>query len=208
MGWGGSVQAMIHTLRANKDLLRKRKVLFERDRTYGQVKKRYIKASAGIIKGPSASQSDLKKIRERIARQRKKEIIITAFTTIITITIVVIGVHLLYKNTVSQNLQKWKGKEVDLKRQRAKEYKTNIEEGLKKMEAGNYFFAIGNFSEALNNIPNDSLAEYQRAYAYCLLCKTEKKGCERANELVNTLCLKYPESLTYDILKSNFLKKY
>ncbi|AEV33946.1 hypothetical protein Oweho_2991 [Owenweeksia hongkongensis DSM 17368] len=208
MGWGGSAQAMIHTLRANKDLLRKRKILFERDRTFGEIKKRYTKASAGILKAPSPSQSDLKKIRDRIVKQRKKEIIITVIATIISTTIITIGIHLIYTNLVSQNLQKWEEKEVYYKRQQSEEYKTNIKEGLEKMEAGNYFFAIGNFSEALDNAPNDSLAEYHLAYAYCLLCKIEKKGCSRAFRLVEELSLKHPKNLHYPLLEVNYLQSH
>ncbi len=208
MGWGGSAQAMIHTLRANKDLLSKRKILFKRDRTFGEIKKRYTKASAGILKSPSPSQADLKKIRERIVKQRKKQIIITVLATIISTVVVTVGIHLIYKNLVSQNLQKWEAKDVYYKRQQAEEYKINIKEGLEKMEAGNYFIAIGNFSEALDNAPNDSLAEYQLAYAYCLLCKIEKKGCSRAFRLVEELSLKHPKNLHYLLLEVNYLQRH
>lgn len=206
MGWGGSVQTMINTLKANNDLLAKRKILFERDKTFGSTRKRYTKASAGILKGPTATPADLRKIRDRVVKQRKREVLTTAMITLFVVVIVSTGVHILYGNYVSQNLNERKQNQVNQEVQQPQEYKANMEEGLQKMEAKNYFFAVGNFSEALNKVPNDSLAEYQLAYAYCLLCKIEQKGCDRANRLVERFSHKYPRNPYYELLKANYLQ--
>jgi len=74
MPGGGSVLAMIQSLRNNKNLLRKRG-LFNRERSIYERKKEYYRAGKTKLDFKTVSKEELLIIRKRIIKQRKLELL-------------------------------------------------------------------------------------------------------------------------------------
>ncbi len=72
MSFGGSVQAMVTSLKNNAMLLRKRSI-FKRERSFLNLKDAYFKASKGTILSQILSSEELKAIRTKVIALQKKE---------------------------------------------------------------------------------------------------------------------------------------
>lgn len=205
MGWGGSVQTMLNTLKANKELLHKRKKYFGREPRFGKIRKRYEKASKALINKEKPSEYVLDQIREKLRKDRKRAILTTVVISIITTTAILILVFAFYKNyTFKMELEKLQSEEIK-QIQNLRAYNKEMQLGQNQIENGDFFFAAGSFERALAKIPNDSSAQYQLAYSYCLLCAKKEKGCHKANDLIEDLIEEHPRSIQYEMLKSNYL---
>lgn len=207
MGWGGSVQTMINTLKANKALLKRRKKLFEREPQYGKIKRRYTKASEALRNAELPNEEVLSQIRQKLKKDRKREVLIKSLSAFLVTFFTLVLCYSFYRNlTYKQELKHTQSLKTQQDR-RLRAYRENMQIGKNQMQNHDYFFAVGSFSQALRSLPNDSLAEYQLAYAYCMLCKTKSKGCDKANEVVDDLIVKHPDANQYHLLKSNYLQK-
>jgi hypothetical protein len=72
MSFGGSVQAMVTSIKNNAMLLRKRSI-FKRERSFLNLKDAYFKASKGTILSQILSSEELKAIRTKVIALQKKE---------------------------------------------------------------------------------------------------------------------------------------
>ncbi len=71
MGGGGSIQGMITSLKNNRKLLRKKR-LFRPEKTFLRIKKEYIKSAEGELNLKNATGRQLRDIRVKVLKRRKK----------------------------------------------------------------------------------------------------------------------------------------
>ncbi|MDY7395054.1 hypothetical protein UMM65_07360 [Aureibaculum sp. 2210JD6-5] len=203
MGGEGSMQSMITILRNNRNLLRK-KSIFKRERTFISTRKEYYKAAKGKIDIKNASKQDLKILRERIIKQRKRENI-RAWVVTFSILLPII-VFILYS---SNETRKDKTKSIENQKEmylneHFNEYSYFLEEGDKWIEKRHWNNAIYRYQQAVKLFPNEFEANYRLALAYSYNCKFEKKDCETGKKLTHRLLKNYSEDKGLQELKIDF----
>ena len=109
MSFGGSVAAMIATLKNNRLMLGERY-------TYFDAKKNYLRATKGMkITYREATKEELQLVREKIKKQKKTDRIRVGVVLLFVTPIIVIGVYQaisLSKEKISINNQRIKKKDI------------------------------------------------------------------------------------------------
>jgi len=181
MGGGGSIQGMITALRNNKNLLSKRKSLYEKDKR----KNINYSISGGLDCDIEASEEQLQEIRQRIQKRNKRKKIINSL--IITISLLFVF-YLSYLNSKKEVINQSFVVETKAKE---KTYKNYIQYGDTWMEEKKYNAAIYNYQKAVELAPNDYHAHYRLALANSYNCIYEKLNCSKVNQILNELIEKF-----------------
>ena len=203
---GGSIQNMLNSLKTNKNMLSERKGFFKKRFNYAELRK-YYKESTTAIGGKEASPEDLEKIRislrKKIKNDKRRSIILTSFITLA----VAFGLTYVFNIKSIEKVRHGSKKATKVEMEVIDLYHKNMKLGLKKYKKKDWFFAVGNFKEALRINPNDTIAEYYLTKSYCLACKYKNQTCDFANEWINAMETKYPNSKRYPFLKKKYLEK-
>jgi hypothetical protein len=181
MGWGGSVQSMITSLRNNKNLLPKRKSLYEKD------KRKNIKYSIsdGLNCNIEATEEQLLEIRTRIQKRNKRKRIIN--TLIISISAMFV-LYFSYLNSSKEVIiQTTVPETVDDE----EVYLNYIKYGNTWLDDKKWKAAVYNYQKAVDLAPNDYHAQYRLALAYSYYCSNENLKCEEGSLLLNELITKF-----------------
>ena len=182
MSWGGSVQGMITSLRNNKNLVPKRKSLYEKD------KKKNINysISEGLNCDIEATEEQLLEIRTRIQKRNKRKRILNSF--IITISIVFV-LYLIYSNSSKEVLIQSTAVIETVNDEQV--YLNYIKYGDTWLEDKKWKAAIYNYQKAVDLAPNDYHSQYRLALAFSYHCTHEKINCEDGRQLLNELITKF-----------------
>jgi len=204
MGGEGSMQAMNTILRNNRNLLRK-KSMFKRDQSFFKARKEYLKAANGEIDFKKISKSELRKIREKVIKERKFENLrVWMITLAILIPIIVFGVYISNQFKI-ENEQHFEQEQLIIAEhqfdKKMDSYDFFIEEGDKWIEKKNWRNAIYQYNNAVKVFPKKYEANYRLALAYSYNCKFENKDCEKGNRLVDRLLKVAPNDKDLRILK-------
>ncbi len=191
MGGGGSIQGMITSLRNNKNLLSKRKSLYEKDK----LKNTKYSISEGLNCDIKATEEQLLEIKTRIQKRNKRKKIINSL---------IIGLSILFVLYVSYlNSKKEVINQKTLVESKAKEktYKNYIQYGDTWLEEKKYNAAIYNYQKAVDLAPGNYDAQYRLALAYSYYCIFENFNCSKGNQLLNELIAKFGSNPELEYLK-------
>jgi tetratricopeptide (TPR) repeat protein len=198
MGGGGMAQAMINSLRQNKNLLGKRKTIYTR-------KKDKIKPRSKKINIP-----ELNLIQKRaIQAAQKKEQLFAKKKALKTLTLVIGLIIILFvviANIPFQSKILPESKPIKTEINTVYDFNKNMNMGLAHMQIKQWFFAIGYFEKAITINPNNKELQYQLALAYCSLCFYENKACKAAHLVLNSNTNGDINRSDYEMLQLNCLK--
>jgi len=200
-GGGGSILAMIQTLRNNKALLGKRKSYFKRSSNYTVYNKTYRKKLNSFGNRKPLSEEEVDKVRKKFQLIKRRNNRITA--SLFTIAALIIGYG--FYSILSQKHSFQKSKErintVIYSKLKPQPYRDQMKLGILKMKEKDYFMASGNFKKALIHQPNDLMAEYFLTKAYYSLCITKGQACEIAKTKVIENRNKFPNEYRFQYLE-------
>jgi predicted Zn-dependent protease len=182
MSWGGSVQGMITSLRNNKNLVPKRKSLYEKDKR----KNINYAISEGLNCNIEATEEQLLEIRTRIQKRNKRKRILNSF--IITISVVFV-LYLSYVNSLKEVLVQPTAVIETVNDEQV--YLNYIKYGDTWFEDKKWKAAIYNYQKAVDLAPNDYQAQYKLVIAYSYHCTYENINCEEGSQLLNELITKF-----------------
>lgn len=190
-GGGGFMQAMINSLRDNKNLISKRKSFAER-------RKDYLTSYSKLkITPEKATKEQIETVRKIINTQKKivkrNTIIILLLTSPLLFYTIYFGIDLFQSPnpTISSIKQK----------ENTTKYNFYIEDGDKMINNKKWNNAIFQYNMALEIFPNELDAQYRLALAYSYKCKYKNESCLTADSLVNRLYNYYPNNLEIKELK-------
>ncbi|MGB0888579.1 MAG: hypothetical protein ACPGSL_10685 [Vicingaceae bacterium] len=184
MSWGGSVAAMIQSLKNNKALLGKRY-------TYFDAKKDYLIAYKGLeISNRRATPEQLKAIKALIRKQKKAERLRVTIALCIISPFIIFGTYKFIKSLDSEVAQH----EVVVKKKNVDKYLFHIDDGDYMLSKGKWNNAIFQYTRASEIFPNEYDAQYRLALAYSYKCKYTGDACGRSDSLVNRLLEHFPDN--------------
>ncbi len=192
MAGEGSIQAMINSLRNNKNLLRKRSI-FKKERTFLSTKKEYYKAAQGEFDLKKATKEELKTLREKIIKQRKIENRKSwSIVLAVMISLVLILINATYK-TNKKEIERIETAKDNYLIEHINDYIYYLEEGDKWIEKKNWNNATYRYEQAVKLFPEEYEANYRLALSYGYSCSYKNKNCEKGRRLTNQLLKLYPE---------------
>ena len=190
MGGGGSIQGMITSLKNNRKLLRKKR-LFRPEKTFLRIKKEYIKSAKGELNLKNATGRQLRDIRVKVLKRRKKNefVRIVIFISFISVFSLIAYDYIKSSKALNELNEK---RELKLK---SDQYYSLIAEGDEWLKTRKWHNAIFQYKKALVIFPNDYSIHYRLANAYCLRCEDEFKDCNKAKKLLDKLMNQFPDKL-------------
>ena len=187
---------MISSYRSNRKL-RQKKSFFERDRTFLNAKKEYIKA-AGNVDVKTATKEQLSAIRAKIILQRKRDSIKAAIIILALVPIVIFGVVKARQSYISsQEFAMEKNAEVRKAEDTIKrnKYLECIDDGDKWLRKNHWHNAIFQYRAALNLYPSDFDANYRLVLALTYRSQQTNQSNSEALNLVNKLIKSRPDDV-------------
>ncbi len=206
MGGEGSISAMITTLRNNKNLLRGRKGFFRRELSYSEIRDYYKTPKLNLRKG-NLDQDYLRKVRAQILKDRRKTRWIQI--TVISVTLIFVGSIFYALASLSFPVDSRKNSSVSQKQienQNTIDHQEMLVLGLENLRDGKYFFAVGNFENALQIKPDDLETKILYTESLCLLCSTNDQFCDKAKSYLYQVSNNYPDNNELKDLKEKYLK--
>ena len=191
------MQSMNTIIRNNRNLLRKISI-FKKDSSFMSGRKAYLKALQGEVDIRKLSKQELRKIREKVIKERKKESLkFWIISLLITIPLIIFSYN-LYGNFVQYQNKKLNENFVQDKElekiliERKKQEKTDkyyflIADGDKWIEKQNWENAIFQYKNAVREFPTKYEANYRLALGYSYNCKYSNLDCEKGSKLVERL---------------------
>ena len=211
MSGAGHMHSMNTILRNNRNLLRKMSV-FKRDSSFMSTRKAYLKALQGEVDIKKLSKQELRRIREKVIKnQRKESIKVLTLSILITIPFLILSYN-LYENFIQYQNKKLNenfvsDKELEkvliIRENQKKEDKYDffINDGDKWIEKRNWNNAIIQYKNAVKEFPEKYEANYRLALGYSYNCKFQHKDCEKGLILVERLLKVNPNNSDLLILK-------
>jgi hypothetical protein len=182
MSWGGSVAAMIQSLKNNKALLGKRY-------TYFDAKKDYLRATHGMkITYQKATKEELRFVREKIKKQKRLDRIRVIIVLSIICPLLIYGT---YKITTSFD-EEIKEQKIIRKKKDIEKYQFHINDGDYMISKGKWNNAIFQYTRASEIFPNEYDVQYRLTLAYTYKCQYTNEECTKSDSLVNRLLTYYP----------------
>ena len=211
MSFGGSVQAMLTILRNNKLLLRKKNI-FKRERTFLSIKQEYIRAIPGPYHFKHATREELKRIREKVLKNRKKDALkewtwtgtVVLFLVIFSIYLSIsIGSYLFPTPTLEINPYD----QIRIQEENQERFTFFVQSGDEWMQNLQYGNAVFQYQNALELYPNRSEIKLKLAEAMTYQCYYDGRDCEKAKAYIHTLQLTIEDSELLDELKELLKEK-
>lgn len=208
-GFGGSVLAMIQSLKNNKKLLRGRNGFFRKELRYSELKEYYKDSLTPIPKGKTPTKEKLEEIRIKLKKERKESLFWNiAIASAVTLNILFFS--FLYINSISVKKTirpNNSGIHFDVELERTEHFEEKLNRGISQFENKEYFLAIGNFENALRYNHSDSLTNHYLALSYFRMCLYKKLLCDKAQEHSEIMFTRQPNSQQYKKLKAYYDRK-
>ncbi len=189
---GGSAQGMKKSLSNNKKLLRSKR-LFQKEQTFLNIKKEYLKATKGKVDLKKASKEELQQIRKKIIKERRKEnrvligIAIVIASVMIYFTINVIQQNNKDSKNLLENAQVLQFKKLE------RQFLLQIDKGDEWFEKGKWHNSIFYYKKAKEIFPKNYEINYRLVRSYSFECESEFKNCHDAKNLLDKLFLMFPD---------------
>jgi len=192
MAGGGSISGMIISLRNNAKLLRKRN-RFNKESSFRQVKREYLKAAEGKLDLKKASPYELKRVREIVEQNRRESRKLTLIALFIVAPIVIyLGYSIQNYGSIYPQPSNGLSTEINHDKRRS-EYLFLINDGDKYIEKKKWHNAIFQYSSAVKLYPKEFDANYRLSLAYTYSCSAEKINCSAANYTLQKLEKEFPQ---------------
>lgn len=188
MGGGGSIQGMNNSLNNNRKLLQK-PTYFNRKRSLLELRREYQSTINGISDYNMASEDDLKQIRAKIIKQRRKESAITLSIFLLLLPFVIYFSIGYFKTS---EIHVTKKEKIELE-QKSDKFNFYLADGDNYLKNSQWHNAIFQYKKALDIYPNSYHAQYRLVFAYTYRCRNTQLNCTQASEQINTLLTSYPE---------------
>ncbi|WP_167619632.1 tetratricopeptide repeat protein [Maribellus sediminis] len=197
MSFGGSVLAMIQSLRANA---RPKHSVYDswekaENRRFGVNKKLWSK---------SVSPEELNRIKTKFrkkveAEQRRSSLVVIISVVIIIPLIIFVGFNFFFNASQrnSENYQENKEETVSVTEQ----INSLLNSGYEWLNKNHYKNARFQFNRVLEIQPENQSATYGLAATFVYECKIAKTNCDKAEELLTAYSSKYGEDNSIDYLK-------
>lgn len=196
MAGHSSVQSMIITIRNNRSLLRKTNPF--RKKTYFENRADFEKHSERVIL-KHASREQLRAIKDRIVSHRKRKL----YQFVVVIAFILIGVGSLGVFLGGFNLALAPNQETSLNLEKTEEnYQFYLKNGSNWLRNRNYQNAVSQYRKAKQIHSDSFVVNFRLAQALTYQCEFERRGCEEALYLLDSLIIKYPHKLKLFGLKS------
>jgi hypothetical protein len=184
MGGGGSIQGMITALRNNKNLLSKRKSMYD---------KKGAQNTSGINNGLNcnieATEEQLFEIRTRIQKRNRNRKILFLTAAIIGFLITFIFIFQINKFKIEKEQATFVFKPKALA-----DYQNLISNGDTWLADRKWNAAIYNYQKAVDIYPDNFDANYRLALAYAYSCIHDAKHCDSGNLLMKKLMVSQGEN--------------
>jgi len=202
-GAGGSITAMILSLKNNKALLRKRKNFRDlRAEQVAELDKRKLSFK-------HADEKYLKELRQDLLREHKRVMIALYFKLGLVLTIIfllIAGIFILIpKTTNHKEPVRTARNHDDTVRMFASAYKYMIRYGEYRYNAKEYKEAIHELNQALELFPGDYHASLLLSKVYTAMCKEEDTLCNDAIATLNFVIAKNDTSVEALEVRANLL---
>ena len=212
MSWGGSVQAMIASLKNNKSLLRRKRVFtilkeeIESDRLRNPIRGKKIQFQDSKI--IPLSNAEKNKIKETIRRRIKKERWISAGIAalfILCIFIVFYGLYSLGELSRGIKADNTYVSPDNTKFEEEKKFQFYINDGFQWLKKGEFHNAIFQFKLAVKSKPDNINAQLGLTQSFLGNCIITREDCNKAEEQFDLFIDKYSENDSVKIKLSNYL---
>ena len=212
MSWGGSVQAMIASLKNNKSLLRRKRVFtilkeeIESDRLRNPIRGKKIQFQDSKI--IPLSNAEKNKIKETIRRRIKKERWISAGIAALFILctfIVFYGLYSLGELSRGIKADNTYVSPDNTKFEEEKKFQFYINDGFQWLKKGEFHNAIFQFKLAVKSKPDNINAQLGLTQSFLGNCIITREDCNKAEEQFDLFIDKYSENDSVKIKLSNYL---
>lgn len=208
-GWGGSVLAMIQSLKNNKMLLRGRSSFFRKGMSYTEIRQHYKDSLSPIPDGKKPTKEQLESIGKRLRKEQKDSKFYAICISITVALCMLVFIDYSYNNfihikSILINKNKPNTKIIEL--QKARSFEEKLERGMAQFDNKKYFLAIGNFKHALRYNQTDSLTNTYLARAYYRMCRYKNQTCNEAILHAQKMLEANPESSIYRRLTEYYSK--
>jgi len=187
MGGGGSIQGMITSLNNNRKLLRKKR-LFRPEKTFFGIKNEYIKSAGGELMLKKATKKQLRDIRVKILKRRKRIEFVRSLVFIVFISLFCLMAFNYIQSSKEVNERNQK---IEFKL-KTDQYYSLIADGDEWLKTRKWHNAIFQYKKALAIFPSDYSIHYRLANAYCLRCEDEFKDCNKGKKILDKLLHQFP----------------
>ena len=206
MGFGGSVLAMIQSLRANA---RPKHHAYQ---DWDKGEKRIFKNKYKLISkqvSPEKLARLKAKYRKEIERDQKRTQALTVLSLVIIIPLITFGIFQFFFNNSLKNYHPYVSET-----EKAKTAEITIEQinylldsGYEWLNKGHYKNARFQFNRVLESNPRNKAALFGMVASYVYECQKENTNCKKANELLQDYITKFGNDTSTDhlstILNSN-----
>lgn len=191
----GYLNGLRVVLNSNSNMLRKTN-LFKKDKSFLSSRKEYLKAAKGNVDFKSISKSELKALREKVIRNRKKESLRAWLLTIAIITpFIVIGFYFFNSSNQNEDFEKDKSEQILVEQKLTEdlnEFNYLIEDGDNWILKRNWNNAIFRYKQAVKLFPNEFEGNYRLALTYSYTCQETNENCELGKKITNRLVKSFP----------------
>lgn len=173
------------SLNENRRLLNRKK-LFEKERSFLNLKNEvFHKDSEGIL-SKDLSKSERRRYRNKTKRSYSKDRFYTRMITVIGMILFLMVSVGLYVNTEKRELSISENRQNTKTAEKLQEYDYYISSGNEWYEKKKYYNAAFQYRLALNVFPNDSIALEKLIQAYDSDCFYDQRNCGKSQELMKS----------------------
>lgn len=179
MGAGGSIQAMLISLKNNGSLLKPRLKIFQKEHPFGERRNKFQGARRKIgLHDKPLSPEEKERIKNAIRSSYRRDSILRLGVTFAILSMIGIGIY-FWSRTLKVDHQQSR----EFQREQVlKNYREALLRGDDLMNAKMWGQAVTEYRTALELRPNSQSLAYKLCLAYCLQCKLKHQQCELAEE--------------------------
>lgn len=199
MSFGGSVLAMIQSLRANA---RPKHHAFqgwkkaEARQFHSNIKPKYKEIS------PEKLQQIIKSNKKKIDREQQRSLFIKLFVLIVLLLLAAFTVFQFFFNTSQINHHPYQPSlENEEILSDTEQINYLLNSGYEWLNKNHYKNARFQFNRVLESQPENKTAYYGLTASYVYECKIDRTGCEKARQLLGTYISKFGEDSSTSLLK-------
>lgn len=197
MGFGGSVFAMIQSLRANA---RPKHKAFQ---NWTKTENRIYQTNRKLF-AKKVSPEKLAEIKENnkkeIEIEQNRSLIIKTATILVLIPLIVLVVFHFFFKTTQENYRPYQAEHVETESV-TKQIKDLLNSGYEWLNKNHYKNARFQFKRVLEIHPNNKAAIYGLTASYVYECQIDKTNCDKAQQLIKSYVSKFEEDTSIKYLE-------